>query len=262
MIAPTITQFLLTAWTVNSPVLWISAVALGLYSVLFMKQPTPKPWLKGIYFLVALALLWVTFASPVHELANGYLFSAHVAQHILLVLIIPLFFCLSLPHTVHAPRVHPIVGWLSGIGAMWFWHVPAFCNAAVTSQVVYTVQSISLLVLGTFFWWPLLHPQVSSRISPLAGVAYLFTACTACSMLGILLTFAPVSVCSIYQHPVDRLGILNTIQNQWGLTSDRDQQLGGLLMWIPMCMIYLCAVCAQLLLWYRSDETVPVATTL
>jgi cytochrome c oxidase assembly factor CtaG len=50
------------------------------------------------------------------------------------------------------------------------------------------------------------------------------------------------------------LGILETIRGNWGLTSDRDQQIGGLLMWIPMCAIYLAAILAQLARWHSSPQ--------
>src|SRR6202030_496266 len=100
-----------------------------------------------------------------------------------------------------------------------------------------------------------LAPRDAERLSPAIGIVYLFTACTACSVLGIILTFAPVSICSVYQQPVDRFGMLGTIRGQWGLTSDRDQQIGGLLMWVPMCLIYLTAILAQLVRW--QSESVP-----
>jgi len=74
------------------------------------------------------------------------------------------------------------------------------------------------------------------------------------SVLGIILTFAPVSICPVYQHPVDRLGILSAIRGDWGLTSDRDQQIGGLLMWVPMCAIYVTAILAQLARWHSSPQ--------
>ena len=112
----------------------------------------------------------------------------------------------------------------------------------------------ALDVMGSLFWWQVLAPRDEQRLSPPAGIAYLFTACTACSVLGIILTFAPVSICPVYQHPVDRLGILETIRGNWGLTSDRDQQIGGLLMWVPMCAIYLAAILAQLARWHSSPQ--------
>jgi cytochrome c oxidase assembly factor CtaG len=138
---------------------------------------------------------------------------------------------------------------------MWLWHAPTLCNAAATSRTVSAIQTTSLLILGSVFWWQVLAPREEQRLSPPAGILYLFTACTACSVLGIILTFAPVSICPVYQHPVDRLGILSTIRGSWGLTSDRDQQIGGLLMWVPMCAIYVTAILAQLARWHSSPQT-------
>ena len=96
------------------------------------------------------------------------------------------------------------------------------------------------------------------RISPAGAVLYLFSACVACSVLGILITFAPVSVCPIYATPpTDHLGILNLIQATWGFTTEKDQQIGGLLMWVPMCLVYLGAIVAQLSRWFAH----PIAST-
>jgi len=68
-----------------------------------------------------------------------------------------------------------------------------------------------------------------------------------------------VSVCPIYaQASPDRLGVLNLIQSNWGLTPDKDQQIGGLLMWVPMCLVYLAAIIAQLARWF----THPVGTVV
>jgi putative membrane protein len=180
-----------------------------------------------------------------------------MVQHILLVLIVPALLLLSLPRAFSLPRslsifTHPFIGWLAGVGAMWLWHAPALCNAATTSSTVSAIQTTSLLLMGSVFWWQVLAPRDAERLSPAAGIAYLFTACTACSVLGIILTFAPVSICPVYQQPVDRLGMLGTIRGDWGLTSDKDQQIGGLLMWVPMCLIYLTAILAQLARWHSD----------
>jgi cytochrome c oxidase assembly factor CtaG len=109
----------------------------------------------------------------------------------------------------------------------------------------------SLLLLGTIFWRQILAPREDERMSPPGAVLYLFSACVACSMLGILITFSPVSVCPIYAQPLAaRLGVLNLIQSNWGITPDKDQQIGGLLMWVPMCLVYLAAIIAQLARWF------------
>ena len=137
------------------------------------------------------------------------------------------------------------------MGAMWLWHARPLCNAAVSSQLVNAIQIFSLLLLGAIFWRQILAPREDERMSPPGAVLYLFSACVACSVLGILITFSPVSVCPIYAQPaVGRLGVLNLIQGNWGITPDKDQQIGGLLMWVPMCLVYLAAIIAQLARWF------------
>jgi cytochrome c oxidase assembly factor CtaG len=246
-------QFLTTTWRWNSTLLLFSALAFAGYFLAFRRRVRPA------YFGAAVVIFLFALISPINALADGYLFSAHMVQHILLVLIIPALLLLSLPRSFSLPRrltafTHPFIGWIAGVGAMWLWHAPALCNAATTSRTVAAIQTTSLLLMGSVFWWQVLAPRDAERLSPAAGIVYLFTACTACSVLGIILTFAPVSICSVYQHPVDRLGMLGTIRDSWGLTSDRDQQIGGLLMWVPMCLIYVAAILAQLARWH-SDPT-------
>jgi putative membrane protein len=244
-------QFLTTAWRWNYILLLFCALALVGYFLVFRRRGHPA------YLGAALVVFLFALVSPVSALADGYLFSAHMVQHILLVLIVPALLLLSLPRSFSLPRsltvfTYPFIGWIAGVGAMWFWHAPALCNAATTSRTVSAIQTTSLLLMGSVFWWQVLAPRDADRLSPAAGIAYLFIACTACSVLGIILTFAPVSICTVYQQPADRLGILGTIRGDWGLTSDKDQQIGGLLMWVPMCLIYLTAILAQLARWHSD----------
>jgi cytochrome c oxidase assembly factor CtaG len=246
-------QFFTSAWTWNSFVLSLGILFSVGYLLVFGRRARP------LYFAGALVVFLLALVSPLSALANGYVFSAHMVQHILLVLIVPALLLLSLPRSfsLGSPLTnltHPLIGWAAGVGAMWLWHAPALCNAAATSSTVSAIQTSSLLLMGSLFWWQVLAPREEQRLSPPAGIVYLFTACTACSVLGIILTFAPVSICPVYQQPVDRLGILSTIRGEWGLTSDRDQQIGGLLMWVPMCAIYAAAILAQMARWHSSPQ--------
>ena len=220
-----------------------------------------------LYLLTGLVIFVLTLSSPLNALAAGYLFSAHMLQHILLLLIVPALLLMSLPRGVSlGPRSwfisNPFIGWISGVGAMWLWHARPLCNAAVSSQLINAFQVSSLLLLGTIFWRQILAPREDERMSQPGAVLYLFSACVACSILGILITFSPVSVCPIYrQPPADRLGVLNLIQSNWGMTPDKDQQIGGLLMWVPMCLVYLAAIIAQLARWFThtvGSEVAPV----
>jgi cytochrome c oxidase assembly factor CtaG len=248
--AMTTQQFLTSAWTLNQPALLLSGIALAVYVFAFGVNH------RILYLLAGFGVFVLTLMSPLNVLAAGYLFSAHMLQHILLLLIVPALILMSLPRRVSlGPRswviANPLVGWIAGVGAMWLWHARPLCNAAVSSQFVNTLQIFSLLLLGAIFWRQILAPREEERMSPPGAVLYLFSACVACSILGILITFSPVSVCPIYaQAPTDRLGIANLIQSNWGITPDKDQQIGGLLMWVPMCLVYVTAIVAQLARWF------------
>jgi cytochrome c oxidase assembly factor CtaG len=190
-------------------------------------------------------------------------------QHLLLVLVVPALALMALPpatgaaFTMGAPvagRVarwlldRPVVTWGSGIGAMWLWHAETLCNAASQSGSVRALQSVSLLAMGALFYWPLLAPRRAWRMSPLAGMVYLFTACLGCTLLGILITLSPVEVCPAFLHPTDAMGMVPLIRDRWGVSAAEDQQIGGLLMWIPACAVYLGGIVAQLARFYGAEE--------
>src|SRR6266576_2109532 len=122
-------QFFTTAWTWNSIVLILSAIASVGYFLAFRQRGRP------LYFAAALFVLLLAFISPFSALANGYLFSAHMLQHILLVLIVPARLLLSLPQSfsLRPPLTYlsyPLIGWVAGVGSRWLWRAPTRCNAA------------------------------------------------------------------------------------------------------------------------------------
>jgi cytochrome c oxidase assembly factor CtaG len=182
-----------------------------------------------------------------------------MVQHLSLLLIAPALVLLSLPRGLRAPGFFrgsgwPVTGWAGGVGAMWLWHVPVLCDAASASTAIHGLQSLSLLAMGLLFWWPIFAPDAADRIAPWAGVAYLFIACLACTALGILITLTPVEVCPVFRTPVDAEGILPTIRHTWGLSAERDREAGGLLMWVPMCAVYVGAIVVEIARWYGEPS--------
>ncbi len=249
-------EILLSAWDWSPSVLAACAATLFLYGLACRWKFSGK----SFFSLAGLALLFLALDSPISFLARGTLFSAHMLQHLLLVLIVPPLLLLGLPAGGARGPIpgwfppwgsHPLVAWFSGVGAMWIWHAPVLCDAAASNGGVRVLQTFSLLFLGALFWRPIVSAREEDRLSPLAGIPYLFTACVACSLLGIWITFAPVGVCPVYLDPVDPLGVLPVIRNGWGLTPAADRQIGGLLMWVPACLIYLGAILLLLGRFYR-----------
>jgi putative membrane protein len=217
---------------------------------------------RALAFGSALVLFALALVSPIGVLSDGYLFSAHMLQHLLLVLVVPPLVLLGLAPKHARVLIRPVVAWGLGVGAMWLWHAPTLCNAAANSAAMHRIQEVSLLAMGTAFWWPIVGPNAEARLRPLAGVVYLFTACTACTLLGIMVTFSPVAVCSVFRHPIDHLGVMPLIRNGWGLSPEKDQQVGGLFMWVPTCLVYGAGILGLLARWYRADAEAAGVTRL
>jgi len=148
----------------------------------------------------------------------------------------------------------PLMAWSLGVGAMWLWHLPALYNAALAYEGVHVAEHLCFLVTATIFWWPIVGPLATRRPAPLAAALYLFAAMAASTMLGIILTFAPPGSYPAYLNPVDQLGIVRLLREGWGLSPAADQQLGGLLMWVPGNLVYFWAFIAALVRWYSAPE--------
>lgn len=246
---------------------WKPSVAIGCAVLLIAYSATGRFTRRSVAFFAAVALLLVALMSPLDTLADSYLFSAHMAKHMLLVLIIPALFLIGTPARLmrkallppairksEAVLGRPAPAWIVGIAAMAIWHVPALFNAALASEPLHIVEHLSLLIAGTIFWWPVLSPLEEKRIAPVpAGVAYLFSACLACTVIGILLTFASPGTYSIPGNAVDAR-VLSLLRNGWGISAEADQQMAGLLMWVPGCLIYLSAIMAMFARWYGARD--------
>lgn len=207
------------------------------------------PW--SLAFLVFV----IAVASPLATLSAGFLFTAHMTQHLLLLLIVPLLVIAGLrrddsPEPTHnSSRKAIACGWIAGVGAMWLWHEPNLCSLSAISPTAFAVQTVSLLLAGYFFWRPVWG---AARLRPGPSVVYLFTACLACTSLGIYITFVPITVCPAFAAAAESSPILRLIRDQWNFSAAADQQLGGLLMWVPACAIYLSSILAQFFRWHDS----------
>ncbi len=247
-------------WNWGSPA-WIFAVAmLGVYIWACRGSLS----VRALWMVAASAITVLAFVSPIGVLADGYLFSAHMIQHLLLLLAIPLCIWMAIPagrfdsvkpwkplRAIGRALSYPFVPWLCGLGAMWFWHVPSLCSAATESPSLGMVRTVSFLAAGLAFWWPIFSPRSEARLPPLESVVYLFSACLGCTLLGIYITFATLSVCPAFANPADRIQIVSMLYDL-GLTPAADQQLGGLLMWVPPCSVYVCVIVSVMCRWYSA----------
>jgi cytochrome c oxidase assembly factor CtaG len=127
--------------------------------------------------------------------------------------------------------------------SIWLWHIPLFYQSALTSALIHLIYLYSLLGLSLWFWHCVLFAP--SKVLLSVALALLATMIHT-GILGALLTFAPSP-----WYPV-----LASNSMAWGLLPIEDQQLAGMIMWIPMGLIYLLAAlyAAQNCLQIRDSQ--------
>lgn len=210
--------------------------------------------LHGVHlarFAVAWLVLGAALVSPLDAL-GGALFSAHMAQHELLMVVAAPLAVLARPleawtwalappwraWIAEATRARawrrlwswltePATAWALHALVLWGWHVPWLFNAALDNRAIHALQHASFLGSALLFWWSILG-RAGPRAQA-AALASLFTTMLHTGALGALLAFAPAAWYA-YPQPLP-----------FGLAPLEDQQLGGLLMWVPGGAPYLVA---------------------
>lgn len=216
-------------------------------------------------FAAGWTTLVVALVSPVDAISEQ-LFSMHMVQHeLLMALAAPLLVAArpgpalvwalgsrsrpGLLRVVRAPLVRrtwrvltrPFTAWLVQAVVIWLWHVPLLFEAALHSDVIHAVQHLAFLGSAVAFWWSILQCPREAR-----GLAIisLFTTAVHTGVLGALMTFARSP-----WYPAYGAG-----PEAWGLTLIGDQQLAGLIMWIPASAAYLLAALSTAYRWLRDSE--------
>jgi putative membrane protein len=261
-----------TAWSPDPAVLAGLAVAAVAYAVglrrLWRAGPGAPSGGQAAAFAAGLAAVALALLSPLDSLAHA-LFAAHMAQHMLLVMVaapllvlgapgLPLAVSLTpgwrrrLGRLRHRPATHaarrlltrPMVAWAVHVGTLWAWHLPGPYQAALASDAVHAAEHASFLGTAVLFWWVVLSRQGRRRLGPGFAVLYLFAAALQGSALGALLTLAPAPL-----YPLQAAAA-----PPWGPTPLADQQLAGLVMWVPADLVYLGAAGTLFMGWLVSLE--------
>lgn len=225
------------------------------------------------YFFCGIILLLLVTQSPVEYLGHGYLFSAHMLEHVTILLIVPPLLLAGtdgkyLGKIMNKPSVekaghllfYPLITWTLGVGSMWFWHIPRLITAMKHSPVLMVIHFLSLLIFGIIFIWPVYAPVKFGKLSPLQCALYLFSACVGCTTLGIFITFGPEGLYTSHLMGTNA-SVLNFIRSGWGISPVIDQKIGGLIMWVPACIVYVTNVMVTLGKWINApSETDEPAT--
>ena len=177
-------DLLLRGWEIHPTVVAGCAALVAWYFA-----APPRRMRYAVPFLLGIAVLCLSLISPLDPLGDEYLFSAHMLQHLLLILIVPPLLIVGLaPERVatwmQRPMVarseallgRPLVAWTANMLAMAVWHIPALYNAANAITIVHVVEHLTFLVTGCMFWWPIFSPLQVQRMAPGRAIVYLFGA--------------------------------------------------------------------------------------
>jgi putative membrane protein len=123
---------------------------------------------------------------------------------------------------------------------LWIWHVPALFEAALRSETIHVLQHLGFFMTAALFWWALIHGRYG-RVGYGVGVAYVFATAMHTQILGALLTFG-----SRIWYP--------THASRTGAAALDDQQLAGVIMWIPFGAVFLLIALALFAAWIGEAE--------
>jgi len=261
-----------SVWSV--PWSWEPAIVLPL--LLLIGVYTAGAWRRGSFrilrwrhasFFAGWLTLFLALTSPIHELGEQ-LFSAHMLQHEIMILVSAPLIAAAHPGATclwaFAPRhraglgawVHgiessrpirfitrPLAAWLLEAAALWLWHIPFLYQATLRSDWIHAAQHLSFFVTAVIFW-SALYGVGRSAMGYGAATFYVFGTAVHCSALGALLTFSAVLWYPAYASTTGR----------WGMSPLEDQQLGGVIMWVPSAVVFIIVALGLFAGWLQESD--------
>jgi putative membrane protein len=222
----------------------------------------PVPRRRVASFATGMALMFLALQGPMHELSDYYLFSAHMVQHLVLILLMPPFLLYGTPDWVLRPAVRvraigavaafltlPVVSFLLNNGIFLAWHFPGPYDLMMRNHDVHVAMHLMIMATGVLLWWPIMSPLPElPRIAAPLQMIYLFLAGIPMMISAALITFSGTE---LYPWYVEAPRIFD-------ISPLDDQRLGGLIMWVPGGLALWLAITVVYFRWthreVRADE--------
>lgn len=209
-------------------------------------------------FTFGILVIFVAVMSPIHVLAEQYLFSVHMTQHVLITLIAPPFLILGIPDWLVRPLLRPKLAFkcmkllTNPIGAFLafnlvfsIWHLPSLYNVSVTNHGVHFIEHFLMVVTGLLMWWPLTSPIPElPRISAPMAMLYLFGLSLAQIIVFGALVFSKEPLYAFYVN-APRISPMTPLA---------DQQIGAIIMKVGGGILFLSILVITFFRWYGQEE--------
>jgi cytochrome c oxidase assembly factor CtaG len=256
-------DFWLTQWNLEPSIIigTVLIISLYLYAIgPYRKRYFPnEPIMTGqtIAFLSGMLIMFLALVSPLDELGDSYLFSAHMIQHLCLTIIGPPLLLLGTPEWIVKKALsnraifevakvltYPVVAFVLFNVDFWLWHAPPLYNATLENQSIHILEHLTFILFGLCYWWPIFSPSKDLPPLPIGGqILYLFLSGMPSVLLGAGLTFSPPLYAPYIAAP-----------RIWGISAATDQQLGGLIMWVPVSIFYIVIMSVLFIRWMLQQE--------
>ncbi len=198
----------------------------------------PVPARKVASFAAGLLLMLVALQGPLHELSDYFLFSAHMVQHLVLILVMPPFLLYGTPDWMLRPVLRvpgarwlaaaltlPLISFALNNAIFLAWHFPGPYDLMMRNHDVHVAMHLMIMATGTLMWWPVMSPLPElPRIAPPLQMVYLFLAGIPMMISAALITFSQEAMYTWYVEAPRIVESLSPLQ---------DQRLGGVIMWVP-----------------------------
>lgn len=258
------------AWTFDPAVVAALVLTGALYlrgwSVLRGYRRPPVVARQAVSFSCGLLLLGVALVSPLDAL-SGTLLSAHMVQHLILMLLAPpllvygrpgLVVWMGLPRTVRegasrrSPALSPIARWFTrplvafGLYTVFLygWHAPTLYDAALANPTIHAAEHLCFLAVSLLVWRLVIDPAPRRRCPYPAAMVLTFGVLLVSAALGALIALSPTLIYPAYR----------TTAPLWGLRPITDQQLAGAIMWVPPGGVYLVTIVTLAARWFAQVE--------
>jgi putative membrane protein len=248
---------IMAMWQFEPEIVAGLAIAAALY-ISGVRRGISAHWWRHAVFFAGLTALGAALLSPIEPLAD-HVFTIHQVEHMLLRTIGPMLILLSQPQAalmrgmpdwlrrgavgpfVSSGAVRALFGFFSlpviatalFIGTTYFWMLPHWHDVAILDEPIHYMWHVSLLVTGLFFFSTIFDPRPAPA-GPRLGtrLAMFWLAAMGNILLGAYLSFKSTPLYSAY-------GVMGRM---FGLDAVSDERIGGLIMWIPGCMMFAAAI--------------------
>ena len=211
---------------------------------------------QRVLFASGLLLMFFSLNGPLHDLSDYYLFGGHMVQHLVLTLWVPPLLIAGTPGWMLRPALRR--PWVAAIArrvatapvafvifnvVITVWHLPPMYNMAMAWHPVHIAQHLMFLVTATLMWWPLLSPLPELPRLPYPGqILYCFLMSIPMSIVAVCIALADHVLYPAY----------SAAPRLWGITPLADQQIGGLIMWVPGGLFFYIVMSVVFFRWSAS----------